>query len=165
MMTHTLPRVAHEHTERLVAQIDTMPALGDLLLTGTADEIHPRLEEMGAFLTGLLLPHMEAIEPLVIPELERMLQNRHSMTPMKREHAEIRRLVGEFERIRPTVKDAKHSLGRIVAMRRVLFPLYALLKVHTAEEEMYIRIIDRGVAEEAGVVIAASIDHHVHGAG
>lgn len=160
-MTHTLPRVAHEHTTRLVEHVDEMPALGDLLLSGTEDEIRPRLDAMGGFLTGLLLPHMETAEPVLYPELERMLQNRHSMTPMRREHAEIRRLVGEFERIRPHVKDAKHSLGRIVAMRRVLFPLYALLKVHTAEEEMYIRIIDHGVAETAGEVIAASLDHHL----
>ena len=47
------------------------------------------------------------------------------MTPMRREHGEIRRLVGEFMRINPQVKDAKHSLGRAVALRRVLFPLSA----------------------------------------
>lgn len=161
-MTHALPRVAHEHAARLVEHIDAMPALGDRLLTAPAAELRPELDSLGEFLTGTLVPHMDAVEPTLLPELERMLQNRHSMTPMRREHAEIRRLVGEFTRIARDVRDAKHSLGRVVALRRVLFQLYALLKVHVAEEEMYVRIIDHGVAEAAGEVMAAALDHHVH---
>ncbi len=162
-MTHTLPRVAHEHAERILQHVDAMPAIGDLLLTGSAEELRPRLDELGDFLSGTLIPHMDAAEPALLPELERMLQNRHSMTPMRREHGEIRRLVREYTRIAPEVKDAKHSLGRVVSLRRVIFQLYALLKVHVAEEELYVHIIDHGVAEAAGEVIAATIDHHVHG--
>jgi iron-sulfur cluster repair protein YtfE (RIC family) len=159
-MTHTLPRIAHEHHQRLILHVDTMPAIGDLLLTGTDAELRPRLEELATFLTGTLVPHMDATEPVLYPELERMLQNRHSMTPMRREHAEVRRLVAEYERIRPLTKDAKHSLGRVVALRRVVFQLYALLKVHVAEEELYIRIVDHNLAEDASEVLAAVIDTH-----
>lgn len=160
-MAHTLPRVAHEHSERLLLHIDSMPETGDLILTASEAELKPRLDELGAFLTGVLIPHMDVAEPTLYPELERMFQNRHSMTPMKREHATIRRLVGDYMRLEPQVKDAHHTLGRAVALRRVLFQLYALLKVHIAEEEIYIRIIDRGVADSAGEVMAATLDHHI----
>lgn len=160
-MTHALPKVAHEHHERLLATIDRMPEIGDLLLTAPEAELGPKLDELGAFLTGTLLPHMDTAEPALYPELERMLQNRHSMTPMRREHAEIRRLAAEYAGLRVGLRDAKHSLRKVVAIRRVVFDLYALLKIHLAEEEMYIRIIDHDAAEEASEVLAAALEHHI----
>ena len=67
-----------------------MPAVGDLVGPRRRRALRPRVDEVAAFLNGLLLPHMEAAEHTLYPELERMLQNRHSMTPMRREHDEIR---------------------------------------------------------------------------
>ena len=66
-----------------------------------------------------------------------MFQNRHSMAPMRREHDEIRRLVGEFARLvgRARAEPGHASAGRS-RVRRVLFQLYALLKIHLAEEEV-----------------------------
>jgi len=159
-MTHTLPRVAHEHHERLIKHVDEMPAVGDLILTAPEAELRPRLEGLGEFLTGTLLPHMDVAEPVIYPEMERLLQNRHSMTPMRREHAEIRRLVAEYLRLMGTTRDAKHSLGKAVALRRVVFQLYALMKIHVAEEEMYIRIIDHDAGPEAADVMVAAIESH-----
>ena len=98
-MTPTLPRVAHEHHERLMQHVDGMPAVGKMILTAPMAELRPRLDELDDFLTELLIPHIEAAEPTLYPELERMLQNRHSMAPMRREHAEIRRLVAEYSRL------------------------------------------------------------------
>ena len=53
------------------------------------------------------------------------------------------------------------SLGRSLALRRILFQLYALLKVHLAEEEAYLRIVDRSVPDEAGDVLAAAMAHPI----
>jgi hypothetical protein len=44
-----------------------------------------------------------------------------------------------------------------------MFQLYALLKIHLAEEEAYLRIIDRGAGSEMGDVIAAALEHPVAG--
>lgn len=158
-MTPTLPRVAHEHHERLMQHVDTMPALGAMILAAPMNELRPRLVAMDEFLTGLLIPHLEAAEATLYPELERMLQNRHSMTPMRREHAEIRRLVGEFSRLIKTLDDTRPHIGKTVALRRTLYPLYALLQVHLVEEEVYIPIVNHGVSDEAAEVMAAALDH------
>ena len=96
-MMHTLPQVGHDHHERILATIDRFPALADGLLT----DHQPTRDELVAvrdFLTGTLLPHVDAAEQAIYPELERMFQNRHSMAPMRREHEEIRRLVGALGR-------------------------------------------------------------------
>jgi iron-sulfur cluster repair protein YtfE (RIC family) len=92
-MTQSLPQVAHEHHERLLHHVDQMPALADALLTARAQEVRAGLAEMSAFLSGTLIPHVDAAERTMYPELERMFQNRHSMAPMRREHEEIRKLV------------------------------------------------------------------------
>ncbi len=102
---------------------------------------------------------MEAAEGTLYPELERLLQNRHSMTPMRREHAEIRRLVGELGRLQEEMDGGRFSTGEAVALRRVIFRLYALLKVHLAEEQLYIGIVEHGVSAEAADALAKAMEH------
>ena len=59
-MTPTLPRVAHEHHERLIHHVENMPAVGVMILTAPIEELRPRLTETSAFLNQLLIPHLEA---------------------------------------------------------------------------------------------------------
>jgi hemerythrin-like domain-containing protein len=158
-MIQTLPRVAHEHHEHLLQHVDRMPEVGDLLLTANAEDVARRALETSEFLTGTLVPHVDAAERTLYPELERMLQNRHSMTPMKREHGEVRRLVADFARLAAALDPGQVSVGKRLALRRVLFQLYALLKIHLAEEEAYLRVVDHGVTTEVADVLAAALDH------
>jgi hypothetical protein len=163
MTTQSLPEAAHEHHERLLEHVNAIPAMADALLTSKPDEALVSIREMRGFLSGTLLPHMEAAERSLYPELERLFQNRHSMAPMRREHARIRELVAEFEGL--VEHDAGSvTLGRTLALRRVLFGLYALLKVHLAEEEAYLRIVKRGVPEDISDAVAAALEHPVAGA-
>ncbi len=99
----------------------------------------------------------------VYPELERMFQNRHSMRPMRDEHDEVRRLVGEYSTLSAELREGRVTLARSLALRRVIFGLYALLKVHLAEEEAYLRIVDRGGGSDLSEVIAAALEHPVAG--
>ena len=158
-MTPTLPRVTHEHHERLMQHVDEMPAVGKMILTAPMEELRLRLAELDGWLTELLIPHLEAAEKTLYPELERMLQNRHSMAPMRREHVEIRRLVAEFSRLVKALGDQRPKIGKTVALRRVLYRLYALLEIHLVEEEVYVPIINHGVSDEAAEVMAAALNH------
>ena len=162
-MTQSLPQVAHEHHERILAHVDDLPQMADTLLTARADTATAEVVGAREFFTGTLLPHIDAAERSLYPELERLFQNRHSMAPMRKEHDEIRRLVGEYGKLTADVREGRISLGRTLALRRVIFQLYALLKVHLAEEEAYLRIIDRGAGAEMGDVIAAALEHPVAG--
>ena len=116
------------------------------------------MDATSAFLNDLLLPHMEAAERTLYPELERMLQNRHSMTPMRREHDEIRQLVAEFVRLQERLKAGPLHTSETVALRRVIFRLFAMLKVHLAEEQLYLGIIEHGVSAEGAEKLAAAMD-------
>jgi hemerythrin-like domain-containing protein len=158
-MTETLPRVAHEHHERLLQHVDQMPEIGEVILTGDAVAVRRAAQETSEFLTGTLVPHVDAAERSLYPELERMLQNRHSMAPMRREHADMRRLVGDIARLTQQLDPGAIAIGKRLALRRVLFQLYALLKIHLAEEEAYLKIVDHGVSADVADLIAAALDH------
>jgi len=158
-MIQALPRVAHEHHERLLQHVDQMPTVGDLFLTADDAEVRRTAGESSAFLRGTLIPHVDAAEQALYPELERLLQNRHSMAPMKREHVEVRRLVADFARLAQQIEDGAVSPGKRLALRRVQFQLYALLKIHLSEEEAYLRIVDHGVSVGVADLLAAALDH------
>jgi hemerythrin-like domain-containing protein len=158
-MTETLPRVAHEHHARLLRDVDRMPETGELLLTGDALVVRREANDTSGFLTGTLLPHVDAAERSLYPELERMLQNRHSMAPMRREHAQLRLLVGDFARLTQQLDSGSIALGKRLALRRVLFQLYALLKIHLTEEDAYLRVVDNGVSSDVADLLAAALDH------
>ena len=162
-MTQSLPQVAHEHHERILAHVDRMPEMADALLTASADDIRGKVIATYEFLNGTLLPHIDAAERSVYPELERMFQNRHSMRPMRDEHDEIRRLVSEYGKLSAELRDGRVTLGRSLALRRVIFGLYSLLKVHLAEEDAYLRIVERAGGSDSGDAIAAALEHPVAG--
>jgi hypothetical protein len=96
MTSQTLPKAAHEHHERLLEHVNRIPDAADALLADKPEAACARIAEIRQFLDGTLLPHMEAAERALYPQLERMFQNRHSMAPMRREHDRIRDLVSEF---------------------------------------------------------------------
>ena len=158
-MTASLGHVSTELHQRLMRHVDMLPMLGDLVGSATLADLRPRVDEAATFLTELLLPHMEATELTLYPELERMLQNRHSMTPMRHEHDEIRRLVAELTVLQRQLAAGSLKTGETVALRRVTFRLYAALKVHLAEEQLYLGIIEHGVSPESAERLAAAMEH------
>lgn len=158
-MTATLPQVSLEHHDRLMHHLDAMTAVGDMIGVAPITELRPSVDEVARFLTGLLLPHMEAAEHTLYPELERMLQNRHSMTPMRREHDEIRQLIAEFARLDDRLISGPPQTSELVTLRRVTFRLYAMLKVHLAEEQLYLGIIEHGVSADVAERLAAAMEH------
>jgi len=160
-MIPTLPAVVHEHHERLMRHVDQLPALGDLIGSAPVAVVRTHVDDALTFLAGTLIPHMEAAERTLYPELERMLQNRHSMAPMRREHKEVRQLVDQLVHVRQDLSGERLTTGETIALRRVIFRLYALLKVHLAEEELYVGIVEHGVSPAAADTLAAAMAHAI----
>jgi Hemerythrin HHE cation binding domain len=151
--------VVHEHHERLVHHVDRLPQTGDLIDGGQLAELSIALTESCSFLNDLLLPHMAASEKAIYPELERMLQNRHSMTPMRREHEQIRAQIAEIDLIRLRLDGGTFNLGDRIRLRRAIFGLYSLLKVHLAEELLYADMVEHGASPERAAALAAAMEH------
>lgn len=151
--------VAHAHHERLVKHVDRMPRTGDLIDSGQSGELKIALDETCAFLSDLLVPHIEATERALYPELERVLQNRHSMTPMRREHDLIRAEAKKLDAMRARVGDQPLPPRDAVKLRRTIFQLYALLKIHMAEELLYADMVEHGASVEREAALAVAMEH------
>ncbi len=101
----SISQVAHEHHDRLMPHVDALARLAGSLGDGAPDGFAAECESEHRFLLGQLLPHIEAIETTLYDELERLMAGRHSMGPMREEHAELRRLITSMGRYHEVVAD------------------------------------------------------------
>jgi hypothetical protein len=151
---HVLPAAGHRHHAELMPHLDAIPALADAL-DGPPAEVRARLAETQRFIVGQLMPHMEQAEATIYPQLERLMQNRHSMTPMRREHEELRRMIQELD----ALVDRDLTLATRLRLRRILFRLYSILKIHLGEEDAYIGVLDHNLSDEEQTALARALEH------
>ena len=151
---------SHEHHERLLAMLDGLPGLAAML-----DEqprparFEERFRTIQAALTGTLLPHIERVETTIYPRLDELMGERHSMAQMRAEHADIRGLVGRLGTFGEALEADALGPSGSVGLRRVLYRLYALLKVHLAEEEEYVRVLERSLTTAEQAELARGLEH------
>ena len=117
------------------------------------------LEEESRFIEDELVPHMEAIETTLYDRLERLMEGRHSMAPMRQEHEELRRLVEAFRGYCALVSSDRLGPTDAMALRRVLYRMHSILRVHLAEEELYLRVLEQHLSSEEKDQLALGIDH------
>ena len=160
--SHTsLPAIAHEHHARIQLHVDRLPELAAMLGSGRGDEFAHAFEAECRFVTGQLVPHMEAIERTLYDRLEAIMGGRHSMTPMREEHALLRRLISSLCVYRAESLAGDLGPADEIGLRRVLYRLHSILKVHLAEEELYLRVVDRALTAADKDALAAGIEHAV----
>jgi len=158
----TVSAAGHEHHERLKTMLDGLPALADML-----DErprparFEDRFRTIYASVTGTLVPHIERVEETLYPELDRLMQNRHSMTQMRHEHEDIRSLVERLGTFSEAIEADALGPAGTVGLRRVLYRLYALLKVHLAEEEEYLRVLEHNLSGDEQAELVRGLEHAV----
>jgi hypothetical protein len=133
--------------------------VGDLVGLVPVDELRPRVDEILAFLTGLLIPHMEATEHTLHPELQRLFEGRDFLGPTRRQHGEIRSHIEEIRRVRAQFDAGPLAASHAVVLRRVIFQLYAELKVHLAEEQQCLAIVEHSVTPERAEALADAMAH------
>lgn len=156
----SLSMTSHEHHQKIYQHVDRLPGLADMLANVDVGEFAAAFQLEYRFIVQQLVPHIDAVEVALYGQLERLMEGRHSMAPMRHEHDELRRLIvtlGEYR----TRMDAPDCLDQACAMglRRALYRLYALLKVHLAEEELYLRVLDHNLSAQEKDLLARGIEH------
>lgn len=156
----SLETTSHEHHATIFAHVERLPPVADMIGHADIDEFSVAFEPEYRFITEQLVPHIDAIETTLYGPLERLMEGRHSMDPMRREHQALRRLIdllgGYWARMQAReCMDPSCSVG----LRRALYRLYALVKVHLAEEELYLGVLDRNLSEADKELLAHGIEH------
>ncbi len=154
-----LSQVSHEHHDRLILHVDNLARLAESIDDGITPSFLQACETEHRFILGQLLPHMEAIEATLYGELDRLMEGRHTMAPMRREHAELRRLIESTGQYHDQVASGDLGPAEAIGLRRALYRLHAMLRVHLAEEELYLRVLDRNLSDAEKDELARGIEH------
>jgi hypothetical protein len=104
---------------------------------GPATDDRTRLDALEARLRGEMLPHQHEEERALYPEAARRLGGQDPMAPLVRMHAEMESLVERIGTLLRLGQDEAAWRAAVPELRRSLFALEALLRLHlTVEEEM-----------------------------
>jgi heavy metal translocating P-type ATPase len=128
----TALRLRIEHDAVLPA-IEQIRSVADALSTHDTDlvQAHTLLNR----LEGELLPHERHDEELLVPLVDRALGGRDATAAMSRTHAEIEYQVGRLRRLLTGLNNETVQPEDVVELRRLLYGLYGVLRLHNAQEE------------------------------
>ena len=86
-------------------------------------------------LEGEVLPHERADEALLVPLVARALDGTDATAVMSRAHAEIDHQVSQLHRLLAGLGNETVQPEDVIELRRLLYGLYAVLRLHNAQEE------------------------------
>ena len=145
-----------EHKE-LYRQLENLRLAGDVVNESLTTLAHDKIEQAYNFLTRQLIPHARAEEKALYPMVQKVMGSPQATATMTRDHVEVERLTEELGTLRVHKSQLSITFEQVSALRRVLYGLYALVKLHFAkEEEIYLPLLDAKLtAEEAHAMFEA----------
>ncbi|HYO42794.1 MAG TPA: hemerythrin domain-containing protein [Candidatus Limnocylindrales bacterium] len=159
----SLRATSQAHHAQLMPHVDRLLTLAEMVGRVECKALHRLYNEEYAFVAGTLIPHMAAVEAALYDRLEAIMGPRHTMAPMREEHETVRSLIEELGRFQVHEDRCTWDELEGLALRRALYRLHALLKVHLAEEEQYLAVLDRSLTDADKDVLARALDHPTRG--
>ena len=129
-------RFRAEH-QLIRADIEQLRIAADALTTDplAAPAAMAQVRHAHALLTGEIWPHENAEEADLYPALNRVLGGADPTAPMSRAHAEIAYQIARLGRLIAEVGGQAPEEADIADLRGALYGLYAILRLHTAQED------------------------------
>jgi len=110
-------------------------------------ELRRGMNDMQNFLTHQLLPHADAENQTVFPLLARLLGSVEVTALLSQDHIEVRALSNELTLIGTRLSEGSRlRADDAKALRRVLYGLAALLRVHLKREGIYLELLEAHLA-------------------
>jgi iron-sulfur cluster repair protein YtfE (RIC family) len=158
MTTRTQP-LRDEHKE-LIPHVELLREVADSVGEAPIESVRQGVDEAYAFLSHHLIPHAQAEDQALYPVVGKVLGAPEATATMSRDHVEVGRLTEELRAVRADLVEAAISASQAKALRRVLYGLYALVKVHFAkEEEVYLPILDARLSDEEARRLFEGMEH------
>jgi heavy metal translocating P-type ATPase len=129
-----------EH-DQLLPRLDTIRDAADNLDMVSTGDAMGELERICALLVQDILPHETQDETVIYPQVSDLLPGDDPMASMSRTHREIFYLVDMFQRQMADLPPAGPEPADIRDLRRTLYGLHAILRLHfDQEEELYVSL-------------------------
>ena len=127
----------------LLPDLARIRTVADALDRSRPTESLAMLREVHRFLTEELGPHEAEEDQLLYPVLARVLGGKDPTGTMSRAHVEIAHLIRRLGRVLDDMGADGPDDDDIVELRRLLYGLYAILRLHFAQEdEGYLTLAD-----------------------
>lgn len=155
-----------EEHQRLLPQIDNLRAVADSIGALPRAALQRRLDEVYDFLAHHLILHAEAEEEFLYPAVGKALGLAQATVTMSRDHVEVSRLTEQLRGLRARLGQADFDDGCANELRRVLYGLYSVVKLHLAkEEEILAPILDAHLNEADAHGLLHQLAEATHGGG
>jgi iron-sulfur cluster repair protein YtfE (RIC family) len=141
---NTLTQPLRDEHKELIPHIEQILIVADSLPDAAREQIRDGVQEVYEFLAYHLIPHAQAEEAALYPVVQQALGSPEATRTMSRDHVEVGRYVEELNELRQNISPENYK-----PLQRVLYGVYALVKVHFAkEEEVYLPILDERLSPE-----------------
>ncbi len=147
-MTYLTQPLRDEHKE-LFPHIEALKLAG-ISIHGTLSPASLDLiNESYDFLTAHLLPHAQAEEAALYPAVQKVMGTPYATATMSRDHVEVKQLTRELGALRDQLTATEIGAKQANELKRLLFGLHTLVKVHFAkEEEVYLPLLDENLTPD-----------------
>jgi heavy metal translocating P-type ATPase len=132
--TDVAERFRAEHRE-FAPELARVRSVADRLGELPRGQVREELEAVRRFVIERLPQHEEEEEAAVYPVVARLLGGEDPMSSMARAHIEISHLSRVFRQLLEDLPEDGPTPDDLVDLRRVLYGLYAILRLHFAQEE------------------------------
>ena len=160
---NTLTQPLREEHKELFPSVDRIRQVADLIGEAPVSEIRKGVEEVYDFLAYHLKPHAEAEDAALYPVVQKVLGSPDATRTMSRDHVEVGRYIEELASLKKNLNGETLSLEQTKSLRRVLYGVYGLVKVHFAkEEEVYLPILDQRLTPESAQEMFEAMEEAAH---
>ena len=135
---NTLTQPLRDEHKELIPHIEQILNVANSIPEAPLAQIRDQVSEGYEFLAYHLIPHARAEDAALYPAVQNVMGSTDATRTMSRDHVEVGRYVEELARLRQGL-----SPQHFKALQRVLYGLYAIVKLHFAkEEEIYLPLLE-----------------------
>ncbi len=153
-----------EHAQ-LLPHLEHVLGLADEIVEGFNPALVNKIGKVHAFLADHLLGHAQAEERALYPVVARVMGAPDATATMSWDHVEIGRLIDELHALRAALAGDTIAAAQARALRRVLYGLYGIVKLHfLKEEEVYLPLLDQRLTPNEAQALIADLEKASHAA-
>jgi iron-sulfur cluster repair protein YtfE (RIC family) len=161
-MSSIMQPLREEHQE-LLPEIERLRTVAELVGDAPPETLQHAIDKVYVFLTQQLIPHAHAEDAALYPVVGKLMGAAQATATMSRDHVEVGRLTDELAAVRSEIAAGHRDESQIRTLRRLLYGLYALVKVHFAkEEEIYLPLLEARLTADEARELFGAMEHVAH---
>ena len=141
---NTLTQPLRDEHKQLIPHIEKILEVADSIPEASLEQIRDGIKDVYEFLAYHLVPHAQAEDVALYRVVQKVLGSPDATRTMSRDHVEVERYIEELAELWKGLSSQNYK-----ELQRVLYGLYALVKVHFAkEEEVYLPILEERLSPD-----------------